>query len=56
MNKAKLNPGAVVIIPDIKVEKVEKTYNGKAHTCCCGCAGKYAYATAPEKKPGICHG
>jgi len=37
---------------EIKIDRVAKTYNGKAHTCCCGCAGKYAYTEEAAKTAG----
>jgi len=27
----------------LDISKVEKVYSGKAHTCACGCSGKYYY-------------
>jgi len=34
------------IIKNLKVEDVIDVYSGKEHKCCCGCSGKYSYASA----------
>jgi hypothetical protein len=30
----------------LDLSRVFKVYNGRANTCCCGCSGKYATASA----------
>lgn len=36
------------------VDTVTKVYNGKLHSCMCGCGGKYSYSTmgAEQDSPG----
>jgi hypothetical protein len=34
----------------LKFENIEKTYNGKSHTCMCGCAGSYSDGGTRESK------
>jgi len=34
------------IASEIPFERVVSVYSGKAHTCCCGCAGKHTYASS----------
>lgn len=48
----KFNEDAYISVGEIDVARVAKTYNGKAHTCCCGCAGKYTYTEAASKTAG----
>lgn len=48
----KFNADAIVQVSLVQLNRVTKTYNGKAHTCCCGCAGKYAYTEEAAKTAG----
>ena len=34
------------LIKNLKVEDVVDVYSGKDNKCCCGCSGKYSYASA----------
>jgi len=40
----------------LDIGKVVKVYSGKAHTCMCGCSGKWTYATASERSVKIITG
>jgi hypothetical protein len=33
----------------LDLSRVFKVYNGKVHSCCCGCSGKYATASAHKE-------
>ena len=33
----------------LDISRVYKVYNGKVHSCCCGCSGKYATASAHKE-------
>lgn len=50
----KFNKNPCVAIQDVDINKVTKAYKGRAKTCCCGCAGDYAYSAdgAINSNPG----
>ena len=33
----------------LDISRVFKVYNGRANSCCCGCSGKYATASAHKE-------
>lgn len=35
-------------LSEVKLQSIAFVYSGKAHACCCGCAGKYRYASAHQ--------
>lgn len=39
-----------VDVQGLTLAEVASVYSGKAHACCCGCAGKHSYHAATRKE------
>ncbi len=39
-------------MPEISLDKISCSYIGKAHSCMCGCSGKYSYLKSSQESAG----